>query len=468
MNYYKPGLSSIFWGLIIVFLNFDINGVSLLPNFVGFLLVLSGLREVVKQNERVNTLVPWTYGLIVLSAIAWFSSFIRVDTEQAMQQQAGFLTIDLPVIDLFFIADGVEQVLTLVFVILLMNYYIQLVKHSSEEQWGLTFIRRRNFYVAVNGLLLFSMPFVVLFPGWLPILFIFLLLLSFIAFIRVLMTAYRMKKIAETETFVELEGMEQIKPFYVTRKKLTITALVVIILSWAGSILWLEQWRIEEPLLLPAFIATTGDDYASVYYVHNGKPDDMEPQFTFYNEFEQESTIFYEGYFAIGQLRFRTGDHEGLKDLENSEFRLSYGNFLKNNGQLYYLELPELNIDPSKYMELQGGSGDASGYSLTFKVKKSFQMIEELAVPFPNEVYDYFTFAWEDSSKNKEFEEGEIVTFTIQPKEMESYQQLATFQSPVRIVVDGGEGEEIIDVGWIDYYPTFSMGSLKDYVRQFK
>ncbi|MDE5414410.1 hypothetical protein [Alkalihalobacterium chitinilyticum] len=465
MIHYKQGLSSIFWGLLIVFLDFDINGVSLLPDFVGFILVLSGIREISKQDKGMNSLVPWTYGLIVLSAIAWFSSFIRVHAEPALKQHAGILTIELPIIDLFFITDGIEQVITLVFVILLMNYYIQLVKHSSEEQWGLTFIRRRNFYVVVNGLLLFSMPFVVIFPGWLPIVFIFLLLLSFIAFIRVLMTAYRMKKIAETETFVELEGMEQIKPFYVTRKKLTITALVVIILSWAGSILWLEQWRLEEPLLLPAFIATTGDDYASVYYVHNGKPDDLEPQFIFYKEFEQESMIFFEGYFAIGQLRFRTGDHEGVKDLLNSEFRLSNGKRLKNNGQLYYLELRELNTDPSKYMELQSGSGDASGYSLTFKVRKSFQMIEELAVPFPNEVHDYFTFAWKGSS---EYEEGELVTFTIQPKEMESNQQLATFQSPVRIVVDGGEGEEIIDVGWVEYYPRFNMSSLQDYVRQFK
>lgn len=167
-------------------------------------------------------------------------------------------------------------------------------------------------------------------------------------------------------------------------------------------------------------------------------------------------------------MRFRTGDHEGLKDLLNSEFWLSNGNRLKNNGQLYYLELPELNTDPSKYMELQGGSGDASGYSLTFKVKKSFQMIEELAVPFPNEVHDYFTFAWEGSSKKKSYDEGDIVTFTIQPKETERYNQLATFRSPVRIVVDGTEGEEIIDVGWVEYNPTFNMSSLQDYVRRFK
>lgn len=313
MNHYKPGLSSIFWGLIIVFLNFDINGVSLLPNFVGFLLVLSGLREVAKQDERVNTLVPWTYGLIVLSAIAWFSSFIRVDTEPAMQQHAGFITIDLPVIDLFFITDGVEQVLTLVFVTLLMNYYIQLVQRSSEAQWASTFIRRRNFYVAVNGLMLFSMPLFVIFPVWLSILFVFLLLLSFIAFIRVLMTAFRMKKIAETETFVELEEMKQIKPFYVTQKKLTITALVVIIFSWAGSMLWLEQWRLEEPLLLPAFIATTGDDYASVYYVHNGKLDDMGPQFIFYKEFEQESMIFLKRLFCDWSVAFQNRGSRRIK-----------------------------------------------------------------------------------------------------------------------------------------------------------
>ncbi|WP_216829585.1 hypothetical protein [Alkalihalobacterium elongatum] len=481
VNHYRHGLSSIFWGLLIVFLNFDINGFSLLPNFIGFLLVLFGVREVSKQDTGARVLMPWTNGLIVFSAIAWFSSFIGLDSLPTMQQHGGFITYDLPVMNLFFIIDGIEQVLTLTFVILLMNYYIQLIKRSNQDKWEPTFIRRRNFYVVVNGIMLFSMPLFVIFPMWFSIVFFILLLLSFIAFIRILMTAYRMKKIAETELFSEIEEQDaqgKEVPFYVKKKRLIIPAFVILILSWTGSMMWLNQWRIEEPLLLPAFIATTGEDFANVYFLHNGKGESSEPYFSFYDELHNQNTVYFENYFAIDQLHFRPAHHEGLNDLANGGLRLYDGTHLRNDGQLQYIELPKLKTDPSKFMDLQSGRGNSDGYTLTFKVQKSFEIVDELAVPFTEEVHEYFTFDWQvenslntsddHDDKLRKFVQGETVTFSITPKDTESYHQLATFQSPVRIIVDGGEGEEIIDVGWIEQYPSYNVRPIQDYVRNYK
>ncbi|WP_078428185.1 hypothetical protein [Alkalihalobacterium alkalinitrilicum] len=477
MDHYKHGLSSIFWGLLLVFLNFDINGVSILPNFIGYLLVLSGLREVLKEDIGVKSIIPWTNVLIVISAISWFTSFIRTDHLPGMTQQVGFITVDLPVMNWFFITDEIEKVITLLFVVLLMNYFIHLIQKSSETEWVIIFKRRKNFYIIINVLMLFGLPFFIMFPAWFGIVFSVLLLLGFIAFIKVIMTAYRMKKLFENDEMIEQDkgGKEDFsqKPCFIQRKKLTIAAFCILILSWAGSIAWIEQWHLEEPLLLPAYIATIGDDHSNVYYLHNGR---AEQDGFFMNHFYhfQSNTVFVDSYFSIDQLYFPPEDISSLRGLSQGELILYDGTVLKNNEQLYIIDLPKLDTDPFEYLKLQTGTGNPDGYILTFKVQKPFKMIDELALPFTKQLQDYFTYSWQVESaeeterSNKEYNEGDVITFSISPKDNENYIQLATFQAPIRIIVDGGDGEEVMDVGWVEHYPSYDFNAIQEYVRKFR
>ena len=67
-------MNKIFWGLIFLFFDFKINGVTLLPAFVGYLLIYFGMKEYNAKHEAVEAYIkarPWTIAAAVWSAIFW-------------------------------------------------------------------------------------------------------------------------------------------------------------------------------------------------------------------------------------------------------------------------------------------------------------------------------------------------------------------------------------------------------------
>lgn len=68
-------MNYIFVGLLLTFLNFDItigdSIIGILPNFVGFIMIVSGLKELSKENSFFTKTIPFAKGMVVYSAILY-------------------------------------------------------------------------------------------------------------------------------------------------------------------------------------------------------------------------------------------------------------------------------------------------------------------------------------------------------------------------------------------------------------
>lgn len=60
-------MNLIFIGYILIFFHFKINGIDLLPDFVGYLLIASGLGRLEEQSELFVKARPWAYVMSVIS-----------------------------------------------------------------------------------------------------------------------------------------------------------------------------------------------------------------------------------------------------------------------------------------------------------------------------------------------------------------------------------------------------------------
>ena len=99
-NYQKlyDGISKAAWGYFFIYFNININTVSLIPSFVGYLLFLSAI-EHLKDEERELSLLH-TLGVILVGwhSVAWLSSWFSFNLDGALQ----FIDIIISLVNLYF------------------------------------------------------------------------------------------------------------------------------------------------------------------------------------------------------------------------------------------------------------------------------------------------------------------------------------------------------------------------------
>lgn len=65
----------VFYGLCLVLLKFDFNGLDVLPDFVGYFLMYRGLGQLALKSRRLSNLRSWCSGMLILTLPLWFVSF---------------------------------------------------------------------------------------------------------------------------------------------------------------------------------------------------------------------------------------------------------------------------------------------------------------------------------------------------------------------------------------------------------
>ncbi len=99
-NYQKlyDGISKAAWGYFFIYFNININTVSLIPSFVGYLLFLSAI-EHLKDEERELSLLH-TLGVILVGwhSVAWLVSWFSFNLDGAWQ----FIDIIISLVNLYF------------------------------------------------------------------------------------------------------------------------------------------------------------------------------------------------------------------------------------------------------------------------------------------------------------------------------------------------------------------------------
>ncbi len=73
-------MKNIFIGLLFVFLNFDLNlgsmKISLMPDFVGYLLMIKGFDELAKESEFFEKVRPWSVFMACYTGVIFVLDFL--------------------------------------------------------------------------------------------------------------------------------------------------------------------------------------------------------------------------------------------------------------------------------------------------------------------------------------------------------------------------------------------------------
>ncbi|WP_096200703.1 hypothetical protein [Bacillus sp. FJAT-45350] len=148
---YRKGYHRLFWGLLLVFLSFRLNGLDILPDFIGYMMVVSSLGLLVSQNEIFGKARPFAYILVFISIFSIYEA-----------QGGAVEGVTVTVASTFIlVVYTIENVLKL-----FMVYYIIKAIYEMAKGNGLHELLTRttftwNIYLVVNVILLLIQPFLI-------------------------------------------------------------------------------------------------------------------------------------------------------------------------------------------------------------------------------------------------------------------------------------------------------------------
>ncbi len=64
---YEKAFKKIFWGYLFTVINFRISGIDILPNIIGYIIILLGLKVLTNENEYFKKALNYNYGMIIIS-----------------------------------------------------------------------------------------------------------------------------------------------------------------------------------------------------------------------------------------------------------------------------------------------------------------------------------------------------------------------------------------------------------------
>ena len=78
-------MSRLFWGFFLIFVNFNLNvnahTLNLLPPFVGYILLLQGMRELEPESERFQGPQKFSIGMAVYTGILWLGDLLGAGSD---------------------------------------------------------------------------------------------------------------------------------------------------------------------------------------------------------------------------------------------------------------------------------------------------------------------------------------------------------------------------------------------------
>ena len=75
-------MKKLFWGFFFIYLNFHLNlnqhSLNILPNFVGYLLLLQGMKQLEEESRFFQSGRPFAVGMAVYEAVLWVGAIFGV------------------------------------------------------------------------------------------------------------------------------------------------------------------------------------------------------------------------------------------------------------------------------------------------------------------------------------------------------------------------------------------------------
>lgn len=146
---YESAYNKLFWGMIFIIFNINLGSINIMPNCIGYLLIISGLNILAKQHsifEKGKTPA-------VILAIITIKDIINLGTVDLLKG-------GLPMDNLWYIAIGAFENLLGIYLVYILCKGI----YFLAEDRGITELRdsakgRFSFYLVMEVILLFYTPF---------------------------------------------------------------------------------------------------------------------------------------------------------------------------------------------------------------------------------------------------------------------------------------------------------------------
>ena len=75
-------MKKLFWGFFFIYLNFNLNlnqySLNILPDFVGYILLLQGMKQLEEESHFFRSGQPFAVGMTVYEAILWVGALLGV------------------------------------------------------------------------------------------------------------------------------------------------------------------------------------------------------------------------------------------------------------------------------------------------------------------------------------------------------------------------------------------------------
>lgn len=106
----------LFAGAFLIFLDFTINlgesiTIGLLPDFIGYIFLVRGLRELQKESKRFGMLTPFCSVMTVVSLIVWIFDLLGFNQTlpELLVKIVGIICNAAPIIIFYFIIQGIKE-----------------------------------------------------------------------------------------------------------------------------------------------------------------------------------------------------------------------------------------------------------------------------------------------------------------------------------------------------------------------
>ena len=78
-------MRKLFWGVLFIYLNFSFNfnqhSLNVLPDFVGYILMIKGLEEMALESVLFEKARPWAVGMTVYTAVLYGLDFLAMSVQ---------------------------------------------------------------------------------------------------------------------------------------------------------------------------------------------------------------------------------------------------------------------------------------------------------------------------------------------------------------------------------------------------
>lgn len=171
---YELGYNRLFWGMIFIIFNINIGFINILPNFVGYLLIYSGLKILSTQHEIFNKGKP----LAVILTLLILKDILNF-------QNNNFLNGEFQINIWLLLISSVTMIINIYLMYIICKGIYLLSQERGIDELSKVTKTRWKFYLVFSVISLFYLPLSLNLPNYSNLLFIIISFLKLIALIAI-------------------------------------------------------------------------------------------------------------------------------------------------------------------------------------------------------------------------------------------------------------------------------------------